>query len=112
MWITSSVVKNSYRLWDLFQRITPFYSEFEYPKLSELEEKYGHTMILTDEIETEPINPNDQFSFAEYSDAIISIINGSQQKCSIGIYGGWGTGKTTLMKLVEKKLRPPIFNWK
>lgn len=33
------------------------------------------------------------------------------KKCSIGIYGKWGTGKTTLMKLVEAKLKPTIFCW-
>ena len=31
------------------------------------------------------------FSFAHYSDAIISIINESYQKCSIALYGEWGT---------------------
>ena len=38
------------------------------------------------------------FSFVHYSDAIISIINESYQKCSIALYGEWGTCKTTLMK--------------
>ena len=38
------------------------------------------------------------FSFIHYSDAIISIINESYQKCSIALYGEWGTYKTTLMK--------------
>ena len=118
MWLSSIFIwsflilkKYSYKLWVIFQRITPFYSKFNYPKISELE-KFGHATILTDEIETEPIEPNNQFSFVEYSNAIISIINGSYQKCSIGIYGKWGTGKTTLMKLIERRLRPTIFNWK
>ena len=39
-----------------------------------------------------------KFRFANYSDAIISIINGSYQKCSIALYGEWGSPKTTLMK--------------
>lgn len=38
-------------------------------------------------------------------------MNGSDQKFSIGIYGEWGTGKTTLMRLVERKVRPKLFSW-
>ena len=32
------------------------------------------------------------------------MVRGSTPKFSIGIYGDWGTGKTTLMRMVEKKL--------
>jgi len=32
------------------------------------------------------------------------MVRGSKPQFSIGIYGKWGTGKTTLMKMVEKKL--------
>lgn len=28
----------------------------------------------------------------------LSLINGSYQKCSVALYGEWGTCKTTLMK--------------
>jgi len=33
------------------------------------------------------------------------MVRSSRPKFSIGIYGEWGTGKTTLMKLVEDNLR-------
>lgn len=39
------------------------------------------------------------------------MINASYQKFSIGIYGECGSGKTTLMKMVERKLKPYIFSW-
>ena len=29
---------------------------------------------------------------------------GSKPRFSVGIYGEWGTGKTTLMRVIEKKL--------
>ena len=39
------------------------------------------------------------------------MIYGSKQKFSVGIYGQWGTGKTTLMKMIQKGLNPVVFNW-
>jgi nicotinamide riboside kinase len=32
------------------------------------------------------------------------MIRGSKPKFSVGIYGEWETGKTTLMKMVEDKI--------
>jgi tetratricopeptide (TPR) repeat protein len=61
----------------------------------------GSIKILTDEIE-----PEEQFlGFGRYSQTIVNIIKGSEPNFSIGIYGEWGTGKTTLMKAVADKLR-------
>lgn len=42
--------------------------------------------------------------FDNYRDALINIIKGSEPRFTIGIFGGWGTGKTTLMKMMKKKL--------
>lgn len=42
--------------------------------------------------------------FANYRDALVSIIKGSEPRFTIGIFGGWGTGKTTLMRMMKKKL--------
>jgi uridine kinase len=43
------------------------------------------------------------------------MVTGSKTKFSIGIYGKWGTGKTTLMRMVEKKLNTFVkedqFSW-
>jgi predicted KAP-like P-loop ATPase len=61
--------------------------------------------ILTDEFEPDPI-----LNFDGYGDSIVSMVRTSYAKFSIGIYGEWGTGKTTLMKLVEYKLNHPIEN--
>jgi hypothetical protein len=33
------------------------------------------------------------------------MVQGSKPKFSVGIYGDWGTGKTTLMRLVQKRLQ-------
>jgi hypothetical protein len=67
--------------------------------------------ILTDDIEEDkPI-----LEFGKYCDTIVKMVRGSKPQFSIGIYGEWGTGKTTLMKMVEKKLntfvKEEVFTW-
>ena len=42
--------------------------------------------------------------FDNYRDALNSIIKSSDPHFTIGIFGGWGTGKTTLMKMMRKQL--------
>lgn len=54
---------------------------------------------MPDHTEPSPIN-----SFSELSDAIVHQITNSQHEFITGIYGDWGTGKTTLMQQIEKKL--------
>jgi tetratricopeptide (TPR) repeat protein len=56
--------------------------------------------ILTDDVEAKPI-----LDFEAYSDTLANMVKGSDPKFSVGIYGEWGCGKTTLMKLTEQKLR-------
>jgi hypothetical protein len=56
--------------------------------------------ILTDEVETKTF-----MDFDRYSETIIRLIKGSTPNFSIGIYGEWGTGKTTMMKSIEQRLK-------
>jgi KAP family P-loop domain len=56
--------------------------------------------ILTDDIEVRPI-----LDFDAYSEMIVNIIRGSTPKFSIGIYGVNASGKSTLMKKIENKLK-------
>jgi hypothetical protein len=39
-----------------------------------------------------------------YANAIVKIVKDSEPKFTIGIYGEWGSGKTTLMKPVKQGL--------
>lgn len=61
----------------------------------------GGLGVLTDQEESDPISPDDKFHFSNYSAAICDTIRTSDQKFTVGIYSEWGTGKTTLMRLME-----------
>lgn len=60
---------------------------------------YQKGLIITDDIAVNPI-----LDFNLYRDAIIKIIKNSFPKFTIGIFGDWGTGKTTLMNAIDKSL--------
>ena len=64
------------------------------------EELFRRGLILTDEIAVDPI-----LDFNLYRNAIVSIINNSLPKFTIGIFGEWGTGKTTLINSVDTALQ-------
>lgn len=40
--------------------------------------------------------------------ALAGIIGESEPRFAIGIFGGWGSGKTTLMRTIERKLGPDV----
>src|SRR5215475_11112292 len=67
--------------------------------MSEQSKDTGQIRILTDEVELE--NP---IYFRSYCDVLVKVIQGSSPRFSIGIYGDWGTGKTTLMRLIKNEL--------
>lgn len=71
------------------------------PELSEERHKLNKNpiTILTDVPEIG--EPTTQFE--KLADIIKRIIEGSDPEFTIGIYGKWGTGKTTLMRTVQKK---------
>jgi hypothetical protein len=96
-----------------FARITkkikglPISIDYRYPAGN----KGKSTKILTDDIKFNLISPDGKFDFSKYSEAVVSIINGSDPKFCVGIYGEWGSGKTTLMRMIEKSLTPERFRW-
>jgi hypothetical protein len=47
---------------------------------------------------------NGVLDFPIYSKLISNIIENSHPRFSVGIFGGWGTGKTTLMTMIKNKL--------
>ncbi len=63
-------------------------------------DRYQRGLIITDDIAVEPI-----LDFDLYSDAIVTIIEKSYPKFTIGIFGDWGTGKTTLMNTIDESLK-------
>lgn len=47
---------------------------------------------------------NPELGFAQTAKALASIIEESDPQFAIGIFGGWGSGKTTLMRAIEKRI--------
>ena len=58
--------------------------------------------ILIDDVEENPTS-----NFNSLGKTIAKIIKDSTPHFTIGIYGEWGTGKTTLMNAIEKNLEEP-----
>ena len=47
---------------------------------------------------------NDSLDFKTYSKNLSNLIINSKPKFSIGVFGQWGTGKTSLMKMIENDI--------
>jgi uncharacterized protein YjbI with pentapeptide repeats/GTPase SAR1 family protein len=73
---------------------------FALSHLSVQEDEYQRGLIITDDIAIEPI-----LDFNLYTNATVKIIKESYPKFTIGLFGDWGTGKTTLMNSIYKKLQ-------
>ena len=54
--------------------------------------------IITDEPTLE-----DALDFNNYAKTLAEIILNSTPRFSVGIFGGWGTGKTSLMLMIDRK---------
>ena len=63
------------------------------------EDNLQRGLIITDDVAFNPI-----LDFNQYGDAITNIIKNSYPKFTIGIFGDWGTGKTTLMEYIYRGL--------
>lgn len=96
------------------RRKIPFDYDYKIPKngLIKKDKKFS---LITDDVHSSDSEllgkPIDEFDFKLYSKAIANIINNTNPKYTIGIYGNWGMGKTTLMKMIESDLKPLIFKW-
>ena len=85
-----------------FQKITGKKSSFE--KQAKIRTSpIKPQAILIDDVEENPTH-----DFNSLSETISNIIRNSTPHFTIGVYGEWGTGKTTLMKSIEKNLSNEI----
>jgi hypothetical protein len=62
-----------------------------------------YSKILLDNPSTHP-----GLGFEAYAAALEEVIELSNPQFSVGIFGGWGSGKTTLMRTIEKRLNDKI----
>lgn len=60
---------------------------------------YAHFQVVLDTPAAQP-----SLGFREYAAALKQIVEESQPQFAIGVFGTWGSGKTTLMKQLESSL--------
>jgi predicted KAP-like P-loop ATPase len=61
-------------------------------------EKMMNKIIVDDPAE------EDALYFQGYSEKLTNIIKDTTPKFAVGIFGKWGTGKTTLMRMIKREL--------
>ena len=63
--------------------------------------------LITDNplLENKKDTSKDGLNFDKYSEVLSNAILGTSAPFTVGIYGNWGTGKTSLMKLMQEKLQ-------
>jgi hypothetical protein len=61
---------------------------------------YAEFRILLDTPSTEP-----GLGFDHYADALATVVRSSAPRFTVGIFGDWGSGKTTLMEAVKVRLK-------
>ena len=62
--------------------------------------RMSESKVITDMPSGSAIN-----NYEKLSSVLIDVIKNSDPHFTIGIYGEWGTGKTTLMRMMEKELK-------
>ena len=73
--------------------------EQDYLNKNDKQEIQRTIRLFTDESTTQ-----DAPDFRIYSEKLSKIIADSEPRFTVGIYGDWGTGKTTLMEMIKKEI--------
>ncbi len=60
-----------------------------------------HKLQLLDDL---PVNESNQFQFDKYSETLATAIVLTKTPITFGIFGDWGTGKTSLMKMIKRTI--------
>lgn len=87
----------------------------EQPLLSEDVDGSGETLDLVDDDGLEQPEPaaffpdkpsaRDYLDFHSYAATLADLIENAQTPLTVGVFGAWGSGKTTLMRMIEGSLR-------
>lgn len=57
---------------------------------------------------------DDRFEFSRYRNALLQVIKSSDTPLTVGVFGPWGSGKTSLLRLVQEELlrQPGEGHWR
>ena len=56
-------------------------------------------------VHTDQVTSEDRLAFTPYRDTLVSIIRKAETPLTVGVFGGWGTGKTSLLMMLQDTLR-------
>ena len=68
----------------------------------QLEDTRGGEIFILDDLPTE----RDGLDFMPYVQALVDVCTTASTPLTIGVFGTWGSGKTSLLKMVQKNLPP------
>ena len=77
-----------------------------YNKAKELDSSYSNSLLTPSDVKIVTDEPviKGVLDFNIYSKLLSNIIQGSNPRFTVGIFGGWGTGKTTMMLMIQNIL--------
>ncbi len=71
-------------------------------RISEFDDESSKLSLI--KIVTDEPTLEDALDFDNYTQNLANIITNSTPRFAVGIFGGWGTGKTSLMRMTKKIL--------
>ncbi len=107
--LTVDTIPNSFR-----QALNKIIWKYKIAIIGNNKSRLPSDLLNTLRIITDEPTLDDALDFDKYSANLANVIRNSTPRFTIGIFGGWGTGKTTLMKMIEASLARkdiPLFNW-
>ena len=58
-------------------------------------------------IDSDQPTKEDLLSFAPYHDTLINVVHTAETPLTIGVFGAWGSGKTSLLRMLQSTLSKP-----
>jgi predicted KAP-like P-loop ATPase len=58
-------------------------------------------------VHTDQATKVDRLSFAPYRDTLVDVVRRAETPLTVGVFGAWGSGKTSLLLMLQHALNKP-----